>query len=345
MNKAVRLMPVEEAVGQALCHDMTRIAEGKIKTVQFRRGHIITKEDIPMLLSMGKERIYIWERPRGALHEDEAAEILAAICRGRNIERRGPQEGKIELFAQTGGVFEYDAGALNRINEIEDLAVAARHNHTPVEAGEKLAGMKAVPLVIEEEKLRRAEKLAGDSPIMNVFPYILRSAAVITTGTEIAAGRVPDAFTPALVKKLAGYGISVVKQVIVPDGIDRITGAIAEARSVSPDLILCTGGMSVDPDDNTPGAIRQSGASVVTYGAPVMPGVMFLLGYFDGGIPVLGLPGCVMYAGATIFDLVLPRIAAGLRLSRQDFTRMGSGGLCLSCPRCRYPVCPFGRGM
>lgn len=344
MNKAVKMVPVEQAIGQVLCHDMTRIVRGRTKTVRFHKGHIIAKEDIPTLLSMGKEQIYIWERPEGSLHEDEAAEILSAICRGCNIEKRGPREGKIELFAQTCGVFEYDAEALNRINAIEDLAIAARHNHMPVKAGEKLAGMKAVPLIIEEEKLRQAEKLTGGSPIMNVFPYILRSAAVIITGNEIAAGRVKEAFTPALVKKLEGYGISIVKHSIVPDEIDRITTAIAEARSAAPDMILCTGGMSVDPDDNTPDAIRQSGASIVTCGTPVMPGVMFLFGYFENSIPVLGLPGCVMYAGATIFDLVLPRIAAGLRLSRQDFTRMGPGGLCLSCPRCRYPACPFGKG-
>jgi molybdenum cofactor synthesis domain-containing protein len=345
MNSAVRMVPVEQAVGRVLCHDMTRIVEGREKTVQFRKGHIIREDDIPMLLSMGKEQIYIWERPEGTLHEDEAAEILSAICRGDNIVRQGPKEGKIEFFAHISGVFEYNAEVLNRINEIEELAIAARHNHTPVEAGEKLAGMKVVPLVIEEEKLRQAEKLAGNAPLMNVFPYVLKSAAVITTGSEIAAGRIKDAFTPALVKKLEDYGISVSKHITVTDGIERIAHAIAEARRAEPDMILCTGGMSVDPDDNTPGAIRQSGASIVTYGAPVMPGVMFLLGYFDNSIPVLGLPGCVMYAKATVFDRILPRIAAGLRLTRRDFTRMGPGGLCLSCPTCRYPVCPFGGGI
>jgi molybdopterin biosynthesis enzyme len=338
------MVPVEEAIGMVLCHDMTRITVSE-KTVQFHKGHIITQEDIPMLLSMGKERIYVWKKPEGAFHENEAAEILAAICRGANIDRQGPREGKIELFAHIDGVFEYDAGILTRINEIEELAIVARHNHTQVKAGEKLAGMKAVPLVIEEEKLRQAEKLADAAPLMNVFPYILKSAAVITTGSEIAQGRIQDAFTPGLVKKLEAFGISLVKHIIAADGTDHIRRAIAEARQAEPDMILCTGGMSVDPDDKTPGAIKQSGASIVTYGAPVMPGVMFLLGYFDNGVPIMGLPACVMYAGATIFDIILPRIAAGLRLSRQDFTRMGSGGLCLACPTCRYPICPFGRGM
>ncbi|MDR0386880.1 MAG: molybdopterin-binding protein [Treponema sp.] len=343
MSADIKMIPVEQAIGTVLCHDMTRITENE-KTVRFRKGHVIKAEDIPLLLAMGKERIYIWEKPAGTLHEDEAAEILAALCRGDNIGRQGPREGKIELFAQINGVFEYDAGVLARINEIDGLAVAARHPHTPVKTGDKLAGMKAVPLIIEEEKLRRAENLAGVAPLMKVFPYVLKRAAVITTGNEVAKGRIQDAFTPALVKKLAAWDISVSTHITVPDGIDRVTGAIAEALRSAPELILCTGGMSVDPDDNTPGAIKQSGASIVTYGAPVMPGVMFLLGYFDNGVPVLGLPACVMYAGATIFDLVLPRIAAGLRLSRQDFTRMGAGGLCLSCPRCCYPVCPFGRG-
>ncbi|MDR0376558.1 MAG: molybdopterin-binding protein [Spirochaetaceae bacterium] len=344
MSSAIKMVPVEQAIGMVLCHDMTRITPLE-KTVQFHKGHIIEEADIPMLLSMGKEQIYIWEKPDGTLHENEAAEILASLCQGVNIDRRGPKEGKIEFFAQTGGVFEYDADVLTRINGIEELAVTARHNHTPVAAGDKLAGMKAVPLVIKEEKLRRAEELAGVGPVMNVFPYILKSAAVITTGSEIAYGRIPDAFTPALVKKFEGYGISVSKHIIVPDGVDRISGAIAEARQLGPDLILCTGGMSVDPDDNTPGAVKQSGASIVTYGAPVMPGVMFLLGYFDDGVPIMGLPACVMYAGASIFDLILPRAAAGLRLSRRDFTRMGAGGLCLSCPQCRYPDCAFGKGM
>jgi molybdenum cofactor synthesis domain-containing protein len=179
---------------------------------------------------------------------------------------------------------------------------------------------------------------------MNVQPYLLKTAFVITTGSEVAKGRIKDTFTPVLIEKLKAYGIDVIKNSIVSDGTDLIAGAIAEARQEKADMILCTGGMSVDPDDNTPGAIKKSGASVVTYGVPVAPGVMFLLAYFDDGVPIMGVPGCVMFASATVFDMILPRIAAGQRLNRQDFTRMGAGGLCLSCPECHYPVCPFGKG-
>jgi molybdopterin biosynthesis enzyme len=338
------MMRVEDAVGHVLCHDMTRIVKGEMKGVQFRKGHVIREEDIPMLLSMGKEQIYIWEKREGTLHEDEAAEALAAICRGANITQKGPLEGKIELFALEDGVFRYDTGILNRINDIEELAVAARHNHSAVKAGDKLAGMKAVPLVIAEDKLRQARAVAGDAPLMQVLPYRLKTAAVITTGSEVAKGRIKDTFTPVLIEKLKVYGIEVTRHLVVSDGTDLVAGAIAEARREKPDLILCSGGMSVDPDDNTPGAIKKSGASIVSYGAPVMPGVMFMLGYFDDGAPIVGVPGCVMYAAATVFDLVLPRLATGERLSRSDFTRMGSGGLCLSCPECHYPVCPFGKG-
>jgi molybdopterin biosynthesis enzyme len=344
-SNSIKMMPVEEAVGHVLCHDMTRIVKGEMKGAQFRKGHIIQKEDIPMLLSMGKEQIYIWEKPEGCLHEDEAAEALAVICRGDSINQKGPVEGKIELFAQADGIFQYDSDIMDRINEIEGLIIIARHNHTAVKTGDKLAAMKAVPLVIEEEKLQQAGAIAGKAPLMNILPYRLRSAVVINTGSEIAKGRVKDTFTPVLIEKLKAYGINVIKNIIVSDGIDLIAGAITEARSEGADMILCTGGMSVDPDDNTPGAIKKSGASVVTYGVPVVPGIMFLLAYFDDGVPIMGVPGCVMFSAVTVFDMILPRIAAGQRLSRRDFTRMGAGGLCLSCPECHYPICPFGKGL
>jgi molybdopterin biosynthesis enzyme len=340
----MKMIPVEEAAGHVLCHDMTRIVKGELKGPQFRKGHIIRAEDIPMLRSMGKEQIYIWEKPAGSLHEDEAAGALAAICRGTGVSQKDPKEGKIELFAERDGLFQYNAEILNSINEIEDVIIAARHNHSAVRAGDKLAAMKVVPLTIEAEKLRRAKTMAGEAPLMNVLPYCLSRAVVITTGSEVAKGLIQDTFTPVLREKLAAYGITVIKHAVVTDSTDETAAAIAGARLEKPDLILCSGGMSVDPDDRTPGAVRQSGASIVAYGLPVFPGAMFLLAYFDDGVPIMGIPGCVMYAAVTVFDLILPRIAAGQRLSRRDLTRMGTGGLCLSCTECRYPICPFGRG-
>ncbi|MBQ1805880.1 MAG: molybdopterin-binding protein, partial [Oscillospiraceae bacterium] len=241
------------------------------------------------------------------------------------------------------GLFRVDREKLNAVNAIDELMIATRHGDTPVQPGDKLCGTRVIPLVIEESKLLEAERIVGDRPILELLPYKLRRAAVITTGSEVFHGRIEDAFTPVLVNKLAFYGIEMTEHVTVDDALEHILSAIREMRQKNVDLILCTGGMSVDPDDNTPGAIKASGARIVTYGAPVLPGAMFLLGYFEDSMPILGLPGCVMYAAATIFDLAMPRIAAGVEMSKNDFVQMGEGGLCLGCKPCRYPLCPFGK--
>ena len=339
----MKKIPVEQAVGQVLCHDMTQIIPGVSKGPRFRKGHIVTPEDIPVLLSMGKESIYVFELAPGWLHEDEAAERLCALCIGEGMERSGPKEGKIELTAGRDGVLMVDTARLNAVNAIEELMIATRKGGRPVHKGDKLCGTRVIPLVIEEEKLKAAERAAGDRPLLQLLPYKLKTAAVITTGSEVAKGRITDRFTPVVEKKLSEFGIRMTEHLVVDDGMDNLLEALAEMRKKPVDMILCTGGMSVDPDDNTPGAIRRSGARIVTYGAPVLPGAMFLLGYYEDGRPVMGLPGCVMYAKATIFDLVLPRIAAGVELTRQDFTTLGEGGLCLGCDVCTYPHCPFGR--
>ncbi len=339
----MKLIPTREAVGHVLCHDMTQIIPGQYKDARFRKGHIVTAEDIPVLLAMGKENLYVWEKTEGMLHENEAAERLAALCRNEHMSATPVKEGKIELKAEIAGLFRVDGARLRAVNAIDELMIATRRGNTPVRPGDKLCGTRCIPLVIDEAKLIAAEAAAGDRPILELLPYKLKRAGVITTGSEVFHGRIRDAFTPAVEKKLKDYGIAVTEHVTVDDGLEHIRAAIDEMRMTDVELILCTGGMSVDPDDNTPGAIRRSGARIVTYGAPVLPGAMFLLGYYGDGRPVMGLPGCVMYAGATIFDLALPRIAAGVEMTRDDFVDMGEGGLCLGCGECRYPVCPFGK--
>ena len=339
----MKLIKTEDAVGQVLCHDMTQIIPGEFKGPRFKKGHIVTEEDIPVLLSMGKENIYIWEKKEGILHENEAAERLAALCRNENMTATPVSEGKIELKAAIHGLFRVDREKLNAVNEIDELMIATRHGNTVVYPGDKLCGTRCIPLVIDEKKLIAAEKAVGKKPILELLPFRLKTAGVITTGSEVFSGRIEDKFTPVIEKKLAGFGIEMTEHITTDDGLDHVLEAIRQMRGKNPDMILCTGGMSVDPDDNTPGAIKASGARIVTYGAPVLPGAMFLLGYYPGGMPVMGLPGCVMYAKATIFDLMLPRIAAGVELERRDFTTLGEGGLCLGCESCLYPVCPFGK--
>ncbi len=338
----MKLIPTREAVGHVLCHDMTQIIPGVTKDARFRKGHVVTEADIPVLLSMGKENLYVWEKVPGMLHEDEAAARLCRLCQGEHMHPTPVKEGKIELIADIDGLFQVDVARLNALNDCEELMIATRHSGA-VKKGDKLCGTRIIPLVIQEEKLRAAEDLAGNTPILSLTPWKLQTCGLVTTGGEVQSGRIQDAFTPVIVKKLAHYGIRVTHHALPGDDRAAITAACQEFRAAGVDMILCTGGMSVDPDDRTPGAIRDTGAEIITYGAPVLPGAMFLLGYFPEGTPILGLPGCVMYAKATVFDLVLPRIAAGVPVTRREIKAMGHGGLCLGCGECRYPICPFGK--
>ncbi len=338
----MKLIPTQDAVGHMLCHDMTQIIPGQYKGARFRKGHVVQPEDVPVLLSMGKEHLYVWELTPGMVHENDAAERLCALCRNDHMERTEAKEGKIELTAAIDGLFQVDRRRLNAVNALEDIMIATRHGNTAVRKGGKLAGTRVIPLVIAEEKLRRAEEAAGSTPLLTLTPWKLKTAAVIATGNEVAKGLITDAFTPVVEAKLTAFGIRTVRRSTPGDDMDKITQEILAARNAGVDLILCTGGMSVDPDDRTPGAVRASGAWVVSYGAPVLPGAMFLVSYLEG-VPVLGLPGCVMYAQSTIFDLLLPRIAAGVPISRKDITEMGEGGLCLGCDICTYPDCGFGK--
>ena len=339
----MKLIRTEEAVGHVLCHDMTQIIKDQYKDARFRKGHIVTEDDIPVLLSMGKEHLYVWEMNENMVHENDAAERLLALCGQENMVRSETKEGKIELRAACDGLFRVDSRRLVAVNSLEEIMIATRKGNTAVKKGDKLAGMRVIPLIIKEETLQAAEQAAGAGPLLELLPYVKKTAAIVATGSEVKKGLIQDTFTPVVKEKLAAYGIETISTAYSGDGVDNVANAVAEARRTGADVILCTGGMSVDPDDNTPGGIRQSGARIVTYGAPVLPGAMFLLGYFEDGTPICGLPGCVMYAGTTIFDLALPRIAAGVELTRRDFAVMGEGGLCLGCKPCHWPNCPFGK--
>ena len=339
----MKLIETEKAVGHVLCHDMTQIIPGVMKDARFRKGHIVTEEDIPVLLSMGKKHLYVWEKNPGMLHEDEAAEILFEICHGENtLKKAAPKEGKIELLAACDGLFKIDRAHLMAVNALPEMMIATRAGDFAVKKGDSLAATRIIPLVIEKEKMEAAQKAAGDRPILSVLPFRRKKVGIITTGSEVFTGKIQDAFGPAIRQKLARYDVEVLGQTILDDDADGIANAIRDYIAGGADMILCTGGMSVDPDDTTPTAIQKSGAEIVSYGAPVLPGAMFLLAYL-GEIPVMGLPGCVMYAKQTVFDLVLPRVMAGEKLTKADLVRYGEGGLCLNCAVCTFPNCGFGK--
>jgi len=333
----------EEAVGHVLCHDMTRIVPGEFKGPAFRKGHIVAEEDIPTLLSMGKEHLYVWENDETMYHEDEAAEILRDLCLGPGMTASEPKEGKIEIIADADGLFTIDDERLVRVNSLGEMMIAARSGGVPVAKGDKLAGTRVIPLVIEKKKMKRAREVAGDEPLLRLSPFEHKKVGIVVTGSEVFSGRIEDKFGPAIERKMAAYDTEILGKSIIGDDPVKIAEQISAYIDRGADIICCTGGMSVDPDDTTPSAIRASGAEIVSYGAPVLPGAMFLLAYAPGDIPVMGLPGCVMYSRRTIFDLVLPRIMAGIKVDADDLALFGNGGLCLDCDECTWPNCGFGK--
>lgn len=339
----MKLIKTTEAVGQVLCHDITQIIPGVTKDAVFRKGHIITEEDIPVLLSVGKEHIYIWEKNENILHENEAAEILRDICMDEHMKASQPKEGKIELTAETDGLFLADKARLKTINSLGRIMIAIRSAGVPVKKGGKLCGTRIIPLVIEKEAMEKAKALAGDTPILRLKPFRARKYGVVTTGSEVFHGRITDKFTPVIQQKLAEYGCEMAAHEICDDDDKSITAAINRMLDEGVEMVVCTGGMSVDPDDRTPLAIRNTGARIVSYGAPVLPGAMFLISYMPDGRPVCGLPGCVMYAKRTIFDICLPYLLSDEPITADDLANLGNGGLCLNCPVCVWPNCGFGK--
>ncbi len=335
---------VQDAVGAVLIHDMTQIIPGESKGPRFRKGHVVREEDIPVLISMGKEHIFIWDRTPGLIHEDTAAERLANAVAGPGVVLSKPVEGKVALSAAYNGLLYANEAGIMALNSLENVVLATLHHLRPVQQNQSLAGTRVIPLMIQEEMILEAERLASTfhEPILQVRPLQHWKVGIVTTGSEVFHGRISDKFGPVLREKVEHWGSEVIGQSFATDNISMIQQKIREHLANGADIILVTGGMSVDPDDVTPTAIKEMGADLITYGSPVMPGAMFLLAYLND-IPILGLPGCVMYAKTTIFDLVAPRIFIGEKLTRLEIAKLGHGGLCLDCPICTYPDCPFGK--
>ncbi len=339
----MQLVKTEDAVGMVLCHDITQIIKGVTKDAVFRKGHIIQPEDIPVLLSVGKDNIYVWENDDSMLHEDEAAEILRDMCMNDGMSASKPKEGKIELTAERDGLFLVDRERLRAVNSFGRMMIATRPGGVAVKAGDKLCGTRIIPLVIEKEAMAQAKAVAGDAPLLRLAEIKPKRFGLVTTGNEVYYGRIEDTFTPVIVEKLAQFGCEMAAHEVSNDDHEKITGIINKMLADGVDMVLCTGGMSVDPDDKTPLAIKNTGANIVSYGAPVLPGAMFLLAYTADGRPICGLPGCVMYAKRTIFDIVLPYLLADEPVTADMLAGLGNGGLCLNCSVCHFPNCGFGR--
>ncbi|MEL7654737.1 MAG: molybdopterin-binding protein [Bacillota bacterium] len=333
---------VHDAVGMVLAHDLTQIIPGEFKGSKFKKGHIIVPEDIDVMLSMGKKHLFVVDREETDIHEDEAAMRIAKAAAGDGIRLVAPGEGKIELVAEHDGLLKVNTAMLTQLIDQDEIMFATIHENQLVKKGQKVAGTRVVPLFVNESIVVGAEKVCQNGRMVEVLPLKQLRIGIVTTGSEVYTGKIEDAFGPVLKKKFGDLGSGVVKQLFADDDENMIADCIKQLIAEGVDMIGVTGGMSVDPDDKTPTGIRSAGGHIITYGAPVLPGAMFMLAYI-GNVPVVGLPGCVMYSRVSIFDLIVPRILAGEIPTRTDIKKLAHGGLCQSCETCTYPNCGFGK--
>ena len=332
---------VHNAIGKSLCHDITEMNDG-FKGVAFKRGHIIREEDIDHMLRIGKQHIFIWEENTGEIHEDDCARRMAAMAPVEGAHYTEPAEGKVLLFADVRGMFRVNTQLLNKIDSIGDITICTLPDHYPVEVGARLASMRIVPLVTKEEQILEAEQLCARESLLRLLPYQHKKVGIIITGSEIYHGRIQDKFESVIRTKMAHYPSEILGITICDDDLDMIVSAAKAHLENGANFLIFTGGMSVDPDDLTPTAIRQLGADIVAYGVPSQPGNMTLVAYL-GDVPVLGVPGAAIKLSTTVFDVLLPQVFAGEKITKEELTNLADGGLCQMCGSCHWPNCTFGR--
>ena len=339
-----RLINVSDAVGTVLAHDITEIRPGECKGACFKKGRVITENDVPHLERLGKRHLYVLDIRPDMMHEDEAALALAEALVGPGITfRPEPSEGKINLTAAYDGLLKVEVQALTEFNMVEGLMCASRHTHTLVRKGEIVAGTRAIPLVIARDAVAEGVSIArATGGVFTVKSLARPKTGLIVTGQEVYDGLIQDRFVPVIRPKLESYECPILRIIFAPDDADFIAQAIHNLISEGAELIVVTGGLSVDPDDVTRTGVIKAGATEMIYGSAVLPGAMVLISNINA-VPIIGVPACGMYHHNTVLDLVLPRVLAGETLTRKDLALLGHGGLCLNCEICRFPVCPFGK--
>jgi molybdenum cofactor synthesis domain-containing protein len=337
----MKILDIEKAVGHVLAHDMTKIVPGEFKGVKFKKGHIIKEEDIDKFKDMGKYNVYVLELDENTLHEDDASKYIAKNTMGKNISINEPSEGKITFSSTVEGLLKIDVERLKKVNSVDNVIVATLHNNTIVKKEQAVAATRIIPLTIEKNALEKMSEYC-DKKIISVKEFKKKKVGIVVTGTEVFEGRIKDKFGPILENKIKHYGGQYMETIYAPDSKEKISEAIMKHIDSGCEIVLTSGGMSVDPDDVTPSSIKEVAKKVVTYGAPVLPGAMVMVGYRDN-VSILGIPGCGMYHSTTVFDLVYPRMLADDEITREEISGLGHGGLCMKCETCMYPICPLGK--
>ncbi len=341
----IQVVKIENAVGYPLAHDITEIRPGEFKGPAFLKGHILKGQDLDHLRRLGKNHLFILKPEKDEMHEDEAAvDIANALC-GSGVGWSGaPREGKLSLKATRDGLLKVDVEALLQFNMFGEVMCATRHTHTVVREGQEVAATRAIPLVVPRRLVKSAVATAQRAAegVLSVVPMTKAKAGIMITGDEVYYGRIKDKFQPIIRQKVAEMGGDVLDVVFLPDDDEQIANAATDLVDKGANLLISTGGMSVDPDDRSRHALKKAGAVDMIYGSPVLPGAMFMVAYLQG-VPVLGIPACGMYAARTILDLILPRVLAGEKITRTEIAELGHGGLCLKCDTCSFPACSFGK--
>lgn len=338
----MKKVDVSEALGMVLGQDLTRIVPGEFKGVAFKKGHIIKVEDVPMLRSMGKNNIYVMEIQPDDIHENDGANQLAHLSANEGLLFTEPAEGKVNMKAQYRGLLKIDQERLLSINMLDGVVLSTLHNDSVVQEGELVASAKIIPLVIPKEIINEAETICTTQPLIHIIPLASKKAGLIITGNEVYHGIIEDKFEGVIIKKFAALGSEITTTVTLPDNADLIAESI-KMLAQDNDIVFVTGGMSVDPDDVTPVAIRKAGANVAVYGTPVLPGAMFMAAYL-GDVTILGIPACGMFSKITVLDVILPKVLAGEKITKRYIASLGHGGLCRQCSGgCHYPNCSFAK--
>ncbi|KOC32056.1 molybdopterin-binding protein [Clostridium botulinum] len=339
----MKKIKVDDAVGTVVAHDLTRIVPGECKGPAFKKGYIIKEKDIEILKKIGKNHLNIIELSDNELHENEAAQRIANASAGDGIILQGPSEGKIQLKAKKRGILKINLAALDAINDVGELTLVTLHNNTLVNKNKSVAATRAIPLVIEKGKIEKVEEICEKmGKVVSVKEIKSLKVGIIITGSEVYEGRIEDKFAPVLKEKIEYYGCILTDIIYAPDHKEKIEEGIKFLIKSGAEVILATGGMSVDADDVTPIAIKNVSDRVVSYGTPALPGNMLMLAYLKD-VAIFGIPGAGMYFKTTSFDLIFPRILAGEKIEKKDITSLAHGGLCLMCENCTYPICPFGK--
>ncbi len=339
----IKKIKIEDAIGTVLSHDMTRITRGEFKGVAFKKGHVVQKKDVPELLKIGKQYIYVLDLGKDTLHENDAARRISRAISEPTLEFTEPREGKISVKSKHAGLLKINIDTLLQVNKMENIIVATLKNNFPCKKGEIIAGTRIIPLTIPAKNIEALETLLKKTgTILSVKPFKTLKVGAVVTGSEVFNGLITDDFGPSIGIKITNAGCTLIKKITVPDDEKAISQAILELKKLGCELIITTGGLSVDPDDVTRVGVIKSGADITFYGSPVLPGAMLMVSML-GDLPIISLPACVFYYQKTVFDLIFPRVLAGEIISEDDIAAMGHGGLCMNCDNCHYPVCSFGR--